>query len=150
MVSSYVSKAKFEPSHPSALAVYCSDGRFTESVEELLHALGHDRLDTLTMPGGPALLELNTAQFAALEAVRSATAFLVRGHELKKVVLLAHEGCGFYRSRMAHVEPEAITLRQHEDLRSVAAWLKRTHADVSIDLYYASIENGRVAFALLD
>ena len=41
-------RTAFHEEHPTALAVYCSDGRFTESVEELLRALGHERLDTLT------------------------------------------------------------------------------------------------------
>lgn len=39
MAAAYVSKEKFEASHPDALAVYCSDGRFTDAVEELLHSM---------------------------------------------------------------------------------------------------------------
>jgi len=53
--SRFVASERFRPSHPSALAVYCSDGRFTRAVEQLLESKGCARVDTLTMPGGPAL-----------------------------------------------------------------------------------------------
>jgi hypothetical protein len=46
----------YDRTHPAALAIYCSDGRFTRAVERLLKSLGHSRLDTMTLPGGPALL----------------------------------------------------------------------------------------------
>ena len=49
----FQSSTPYEPSHPKALAIYCSDGRFTQPVEDLLHSLGHARLDTCTLPGGP-------------------------------------------------------------------------------------------------
>ena len=47
--------AHYDAAYPDALAVYCSDGRFTRAVDELLAKLGHPRLDTLTIPGGPGL-----------------------------------------------------------------------------------------------
>ena len=51
-MDSFSPRMRFEATHPEALAVYCSDGRFTDAVEELLHHLGYTRLDTLTLPGG--------------------------------------------------------------------------------------------------
>jgi len=35
----YVARAGFDARHPTALTVYCSDGRFTDAVEELLDEL---------------------------------------------------------------------------------------------------------------
>ena len=142
-------KPAFDTTHPSALAVYCSDGRFTDAVEDLLRSLGEARLDTLTVPGGPALLDLDTASFSELEAIRSAASFLIRGHRIKRVVLLAHEGCGFYRERMRHVAQEHVAARQREDLARAAAWLRLTHAELSVDLYYARVSAARVDFDLL-
>ncbi len=34
----YASRAAFDPTHPTVLAVYCSDGRFTRAVEDLRRA----------------------------------------------------------------------------------------------------------------
>jgi hypothetical protein len=146
MSAAHTSKQKFESEHPDALAVYCSDGRFTDAVEELLHAIGHPRLDTMTLPGGPALFELTTADFAGLEAARTAAAFLVKGHGIKHVVLLAHEGCGYYRARNPGVEGEDIIQKQLTDLRNAARWFHGAMPQIAVRLYFARIAKGRVAF----
>ncbi len=150
MAVALVSKRKFDESHPDSLAVYCSDGRFTSAVEELLVSLGRERLDTMTLPGGPALFELTTADFAGLEAVRTAASFLVRGHAIKHVVLLAHEACGYYRSRNPGAEPQALLHKQVSDLRSAAGWFHGAMPQLEIRLYYARITNAHVTFHVVE
>jgi hypothetical protein len=144
------SKIAFAKEHPNALAIYCSDGRFTDAVEELLHGLGHPRLDVICLPGGPALLDLGSASFSALEAMRTGASFLVRGHATKHVVLIAHEGCGYYRERYRFETPEEIVGKQHEDLRTAASWLSGSHPDLAIVCYFAKPEGGKVAFHPVD
>lgn len=151
MAAALVSKRKFDEAHPDALAVYCSDGRFTDAVEDLLESLGRTRLDTMTLPGGPALFELTTADFAGLEAMRTAASFLVRGHGIKHVVLLAHEGCGYYRSRNPGAESQALIEKQVTDLRGAARWFHGAMPQVDIRLYYARIsKQGHVAFHVVE
>jgi hypothetical protein len=145
-MSAVTAKAPYDPKHPDALAMYCSDGRFTDAVEELLRSLGHPRLDTLTMPGGPALLDLGSASFSALEAVRSATSFLVRGHGIKRAVLVAHEGCGYYKDRHRFDTPEQVLQQQVTDLRTAAQWFAGAHPDVAVALYLAQPEKAKVRF----
>jgi hypothetical protein len=144
------SRLAYQTEHPDALAVYCSDGRFTEAVEALLHALGYPRLDTLTIPGGPALLELTSGGFSAVETVRASTSFLIRGHAIKHVSLLAHQGCGYYRTRFAHDSPEYMLRRQMSDLRAAARWTASTHPGVQVESYYARVEDGVVVFDPVD
>ena len=139
-------KATFEKKHPKALAIYCSDGRFTEAVEELVHGLGHPRLDVLCMPGGPALLDLGSASFSALEAMRTSTSFLIRGHAIKHVTLVAHDGCGYYKERYRFETPEEIIKQQKDDLRLAALWLAGSHPDVEIAMYFAKPDGNKVAF----
>lgn len=127
----------FDPSHPDALALYCSDGRFTDAVEALLRSLGYPRLDTLTIPGGPALLEMMSTDHSSLTALRRSLSFLVVAHKIKHVVLVAHEGCGYYKSRFSYEAKEALTKRQHADLRSAAAWIRAQHPDAEVVTYYA-------------
>ena len=105
----------FDAKHPHALAMYCSDGRFTEAVEGLLRDLGHARLDTLTIPGGPALLDLTSSGLGAVDVMRDAATFLIRGHAIKQVVLLGHEGCGYYKARYKYESTEAMRRRQLSD-----------------------------------
>jgi carbonic anhydrase len=139
-------KATFDKKHPKALAIYCSDGRFTDAVEELVHGLGHTRLDVLCMPGGPALLDLGSASFSALEAMRTSASFLIRGHAIKHVTLIAHDGCGYYKERYRFETPEEIVKQQKDDLRTAAEWLAGSHPDASVALYFASPDGNKVAF----
>ncbi len=140
------SKVRFDAAHPSALAVYCSDGRFTDAVEELLHTLGHPRLDTVTLPGGPGLLELASGGLSAVEATRRGVSLLVAAHGTRHAVLLAHEGCGYYRQRYGMETPAEIAAHQVNDLRLAARWLTSAHDGVSVLLYYARIVSGAVLF----
>jgi hypothetical protein len=139
-------KGAYAESHPDALAVYCSDGRFTDAVEELVHSLGFPRLDTLTIPGGPALLELTSGTMAAIETVRSAVAFLVEGHDLAHAVLIAHAGCGYYRTRFSYDSPEAVVRRQLTDLNGAERWLRSARSALRVSKFYARVEDGHVVF----
>jgi carbonic anhydrase len=146
MNKAYTAKTPFHAEHPDALAIYCSDGRFTEAVEELVHASGHGRLDALTLPGGAALFEVTTADFSGLETMRRASSFLIEGHGIEAVFLVAHEGCGYYRARHAHADPKTILRQQVSDLRSAARWLLSTHAGLTVRLFLAAPDGARIVF----
>jgi len=145
-VTIYTAKTSYDAKHHDALAIYCSDGRFTDAIEELFHSLGHPRLDTLTLPGGPALLDLGSASFSALEAARSSASFLIRAHATKRAVLIAHEGCGYYRDRHRFETPEQVLRQQVADLRTAGEWLTSVHPGLTITLYLAQPEKGKVRF----
>lgn len=146
MDTTFEADTPYHHEHPSALAIYCSDGRFTRAVEELLREVGHERLDTLTMPGGPALLNQLSASYAEADAVKKAAGFLIHGHAIIEVVLLAHAGCGYSRARRAHDTPEQIKARQLEDLRVAARTLRKVEPALAVRLYYADAVGARVRF----
>jgi hypothetical protein len=143
---SFVAEAPYVQAHPDALAIYCSDGRFTEAIEQLLRHVGHPRIDTLTLPGGAALFNYLSAGFADHDALTRATTFLVRGHHIRRVVLLAHEGCGYYRARALGKSDEAIATQQLTDLRFAARLLKDAHSGLDVRLFFAHPREGRVVF----
>jgi hypothetical protein len=136
----------FEAKHPHALAMYCSDGRFTDAIEELLHGLGHPRLDTLTIPGGPALLDLTSSTLGGVEVMRSAASFLIKSHHITQVVLLGHEGCGYYKARFPYESAEAMRRRQLNDLTQSARWLRGEHEGLSVATYFAAPDGKRIGF----
>ncbi len=144
------SEAPFDATHPDALAVYCSDGRFTVAVEELLHGLGYPRLDTLTVPGGPGLFEMSTSSLTDVDMVRRAARFLIVGHDIKHIALLAHEGCGYYKAQLTHESPDGIRARQLLDLRNGAAWLRACHPGVEVTSFFARPAAGHVAFETVE
>jgi hypothetical protein len=137
----------FDPRHPTALALYCSDGRFTHAVEELCRSLGHERFDTVTLPGGPALLTPWPADLSEVFVFSRASHFLIASHHISHVVLLAHENCGFYRSRCPRVGDAEIKQMQLQHLHAASKALTRQHADLETARYYAHVADGRISFA---
>jgi hypothetical protein len=146
MAKIYQSTCNYEEKHPDALAVYCSDGRFTGAVEYLAHSLGISRFDTLTIPGGPGLLELTSGTSAAVETVRTAVGFLAVGHNIAHAVLIAHEGCGYYRNRFAYESPPAMLRRQLSDLNAAGRFVATTRAGIVVTKFYARVVAGHVLF----
>jgi carbonic anhydrase len=142
----FVAKAAYDPSHPDALALYCSDGRFTDSVEELLHSLGHARLDTLTMAGGPGLFNLWIAGIGDSTSIASGAKFLIEAHRIKRVILIAHEGCGYYKKHLPGRAPRDVRHQQEDDLRLAARTLETARSGLRVDAFYACIAEGHVAF----
>jgi hypothetical protein len=142
--SSFRAQKPYEASHPDAMAVYCSDGRFTDAVEELLHGLGHARLDTMTLPGGPALFNAWLAGMSESMTVSASARFLIESHSIRRVILIAHEGCGFYRKHFPGAKPSDVRKHQEDDLRLAAQALK--HMPITIALYIAVIDGGHVTF----
>jgi hypothetical protein len=100
----------------------------------------------MTLPGGPGLFELTTTDFAGLEAVRSAATFLVRGHAIKHVVLVAHEGCGYYRARSLGHDARRVVERQISDLQSAARWFRLSLPGVDVALFYARAAGRTISF----
>ncbi len=135
---------------PGALAVYCSDGRFANPVEDLLRHLGHPRLDTMTLAGGPALFNPWLAGLSDSMAVAGCARFLIESHSTKRVILVAHEACGYYRRHYEGVSAEQILAHQVDDLRHAARTLRHTHGHVEVLAFCASIQNGRVLFTPLE
>jgi len=142
----FISQGLYEHGHPSALAIYCSDGRFTSAVEELLHHLGHARLDTLTMPGGPALLNPWAASILDADQVTRASQFLIKAHSIDHVVLLSHETCGYYRQKLPGRPAADVRQSQVDDLRIAARAVRAGRANMRVALYHASPHEGRVSF----
>src|SRR5438045_727166 len=91
----------YEAERIGAAAMYCSDGRYGEQFDDFLHnQLGLPRYDRLAVPGGPAVLAGHLAAHREEDAVLDQVRFLVTTHELERVVLIAHRGCGFYLKRL--------------------------------------------------
>src|ERR1041385_8875083 len=94
----FTSTEPWSPERVGALAIYCSDGRWSEAFDEFCHrSLGIPRYDRFAVPGGPAWL--NPSVSSAQDLYRSARAqldFLVRVHDLERIVLITHSPCAFY------------------------------------------------------
>lgn len=141
-----LTETEYEHDHPPALAMYCSDGRFTNHVEELLQSLGYDRLDTLTIPGGPAHLSPSTATASESQLIGDAASFLIAAHHVSHVVLLAHDHCGHYAHRFFGLDEVAMRQKQEEDLRAAKQTLINAHPGLDVRTFFATPDGGHVRF----
>jgi hypothetical protein len=141
-----VDNLPFDASHPKALAIYCSDGRFTHAVETLLRGIGHQRLDTMTLPGGPALLCTSAASLSEVDTFSRAAHFLIEGHEIAEAVLVAHAGCGYYRNRFRLLPAPQVERLQLDHLVAASKQLQRRHPELVVRRYYARVDGGALSF----
>ena len=121
----YASPLPYEDARIGAAALYCSDGRLGEQVDDFLHrGLSLPRCDRLVCPGGPVALAGRLMAFWECQGVEPQLRLLVRAHGLRKVVLIAHQGCGYYGQRLGLPAAE-IEAEQRRDLDVAAAAVSR-------------------------
>jgi hypothetical protein len=133
----FESTISFDPERIGAVAVYCSDGRFGEQFDDLLHtALGFPRYDRLAIPGGAACLANHFSAYREEHGVRELLRFLVEVHDLRHVVLVAHEGCAFYGERL-RVSPLQLESQQREDMRKAVARVHAIGGHLDVQAFFA-------------
>jgi hypothetical protein len=142
----YQSRSTFETHRIGAAAVYCSDGRYGEAMDEFLHeGLGLPRYDRVALPGGAACLGSHIAVWREAEVVSGELRFLIQSHELTRVILIAHEDCGFYRKRLG-IPADEVERVQRADLHKAAARLRALAAGLEVECHFARRREEQVAF----
>jgi hypothetical protein len=145
----YASATPFDERRVGAAAVYCSDGRFGEQMDEFLHGgLGLPRYDRLAVPGGAACLAGHTCAYHEKHALQRQLEFLIREHGLSRVVLIAHEGCAFYRDLWLGLR--TMKEQQAVDVEKAAAAIRSVNSGVEVEAFFARRGDGRVAFERWD
>src|SRR5438105_4242881 len=90
----YTSQIPFDQQRIGAAAVYCSDGRFGEQMDEFLQkGLALPRYDRVAVPGGAACLAGHLSAYHAKEAMEQQLHLLIQVHGLRRIVLIAHQDC---------------------------------------------------------
>lgn len=141
----YLVKTPSEPSPVQAVVLYCSDGRYGSATERFLQrALSLPRYDRLVFPGGAGSLGSHPAAWRTAEALLESLRFLVSEHGLRRVVLVAHDDCGFYRKRLGIPPSEAKGL-QLADLRTAAGRI-RSCGSVDVEAWFAEKTKDGIRF----
>jgi len=143
--SVYAARTSFDANRVGAAAVYCSDGRFGEQMDEFLHeGLLLPRYDRVAIPGGAACLAgCTTSPFWQKTALEEQLSFLIREHNLRQVILIAHDGCAFYKDLWA-TGARAIERQQAEDLATAATVIRFWNHQVEIAAYFARKSKGQI------
>lgn len=142
----YESPTPYEAARINAAAIYCSDGRIGDQVDDFLHvALGLPRYDRLACPGGPVALAGRAAAFWDTRGVEEQLRFLLRVHQLLQVVLVAHEACAYYGERLGIAE-HRVEQEQRLDLASAASAVRRLDSGIAVAAFFARRAGARISF----
>jgi hypothetical protein len=147
---SFDSTFLFEAARIGAAAVYCSDGRYGDHIDEFLHrGLGLPRYDRLAVPGGAACLAGHFATYREEEGVLEQLRFLVRVHAIERIVLVAHQDCAFY-TQWLRVSPMSLLEQQRADMIKAARRVERLRSGLRVDAWFARPLDGRIRFEPLE
>jgi len=132
--------ARLNEPETDVLVVHCSDHRLQAGFHEFLNQALHleENYDLLVLPGGPQCLTLveylPKFSWAGWRWFR----YLVDAHDLKRLILIQHQDCWWYKELPLHLHASTEPrLRQEEDLRRARQVLAREHPHLSVELYYA-------------
>ena len=133
----YTCHETWNPERIGALALYCSDGRWGEAFDEFCHKrLLIPRYDRWAVPGGPAWLVPRETSSDLFQATRTQLDFLVRVHELERIVLITHYGCAWYGHRLQR-SPDECLPAQAEDIQAAATALQTWYPALRVEAYLA-------------
>jgi hypothetical protein len=145
-VTSFSSNIPYDTHRMRAAAVYCSDGRVGEHFDDFLqNGLGLPRYDRVALPGGPACLagydEARVEQVGIVDELK----FLIEAHGLTRVVLIQHQACAFYTTRL-RVSEQQMELLQRADLVRAAYFIRHVTSLDRIDAYFARRTDDSIQF----
>jgi hypothetical protein len=146
----FTSTVPFEAERIAAVAIYCSDGRYGDAIDEFMH--GHlllPRYDRLAIPGGAAWLGWRCcASLGHYGLLSDQLDFLMQVHDLRRAVLIAHYGCAYYLRR--HVgDADSLLPAQIQDLRDAASALRNRYTRLQVETYLARADGGQVCFTVV-
>lgn len=137
---SYQSTSQVNRADAEVLVVHCSDHRFQAGIRDFLDRglkLG-ENYDLFIMPGGPQCLTLVEYLPKFSWVGGKWFRYLVDNHELKRLILIAHQDCGWYETLPLHLHSSAKPRdRQEEDLRRARSSLMKEFPEIVVELYYA-------------
>jgi hypothetical protein len=149
-MAAYHAFERWQPERIGALAMYCSDGRWGEAFDEFCHRhLQIPRYDRWAVPGGPAWLAATSEESARVHDAHAQLDFLVRAHELERLVLITHYGCAWYGHRLQQ-PPDQCLAAQTADVQTAAAALHGWYPDMRVEAYLAMRQHGWISFHRLD
>lgn len=132
-------------SETDTLLVHCSDHRLANSCQEFVEKqLKVPVYDLVSVPGGPQFLRALEYLPKFTWAGRRWLRFLVDSHRIRRVILIAHLDCGWYKH--LHGTNESHVERQKNDLRHATDDLREWLPGLQVESYFASRIEGEVSF----
>jgi len=152
---------KWITERPHTLVVACSDGRLQEQTDAFLtHQLGLTGFDRFYVPGGGGALASSGRDFIRAEQLRRECQYLIRLHEVSRVILLFHGPaisgppesiCADYHRKFPWGTPEMVREQQARDAIDLIERSTEWALDAVVSAYRCEIDaDHRLAFVQLD
>ena len=119
---------------------------FAEFAEKYLKFTEYDHL---AVPGGIQILSMASFFVKLASMMMKWVEFLVTHHGLKKIVILGHDDCSWYKDfRFGPIHVD-LKKRQIDDLLAVAQML-RSKLNIAVEIYFAQPQaDGKVVFSAI-
>jgi hypothetical protein len=147
----YASSVPWNATRPDTVIISCVDGRWRAQIQDFAvnHLKADLHTDFLAVPGGIEPLTLLDHVPKDFNFFRRRIESLVEGHSTRRIVAIAHQDCGWYKTRTFLSLRIDLRERQIADLRRAAARLREMLPGVTVETYFArheGRESGRVVF----
>jgi hypothetical protein len=134
---------------PEALVVHCSDHRFQAGFREFLAmGLGLSTYALIATPGGGHFLTLEHVLPKVAKIGRQSMAFHVDRARPRRIVLVGHDDCLFFRERVEFfVRGPDLNAKQAANLRRARAIAVERFPGLPVDLFFAhALADGSLEF----
>ena len=135
----YLTELPWSPDRPETVVITCVDGRWYRHFQEFAreHLKAGPCTDFMAVPGGVEPMTLEDDVPKDFNFFRRRLEALVESHGTRRIVLIAHQDCAWYRERLNDVSAETLRAKQVADLRRAASWLRTRFDGVAIQPYFA-------------
>ena len=141
--SAYESSLPWDPQRPQTTIITCVDGRWYPHFQEFarVHLNAGPRTDFVAVPGGIEPLTLVDLVPKDFNFLRRRLEGLVEAHGTKRIVAVAHQDCAWYKARKIGPVTLDFKERQIADLRRAAVRLREMFHGVTVETYYARLND---------
>ena len=130
---------KYNNNFSRKLAIFCSDERFVEAnLAFLKNSLKIKRCDLMVLPGGPVFIVNDESNL--LERLR----ILIKAHKIKKIILISHADCSYYKISFGNSSEEKILKKQLDDIQKAIQKLNQLFADILVYGFHSQIGNSKI------
>ncbi len=135
----FASSVPWKNEFSGKLAIFCSDERFVPATLEFLRQhLDIGQCDFIVVPGGATFITQGEG------ALTERLELLVKAHQLKWVIMIAHDDCGYYKNYHKGLEIEMLRQKQRDDLLQAMRVLQEK--GLRSQAFFAYVESGAVTF----
>lgn len=149
-MNDFKSPIPFDGTKPSILAIACLDGRFIPHFLNFLTQFT-EIVDPFFIPGGVGNLNPErTGSPNDIDLKLTNVLTMIKLHPIKKVLMIGHQDCGFYKHSMPDSDNEQRYHAQCDDLSLFKARICTLRPELDVQSWYVFLENTQVIFRRID